>query len=176
MKMRLLASAFVAGLATVTNAGSNLRLDRNEAVSLTQPALQISNSVGGVLVRANTFVKCATAVAAQGTTPSAISVRDNIFVEGSGCALTGPSPATYSDTTPNLFFANGGTGCVEDPAAAGNVSADPLFIGGAVGNFRLLSQSPAIDSGADLGLELNGASPGLFFGAAPDLGAHESSY
>lgn len=50
---------------------------------------------------------------------------------------------------------------------ASGVNADPLFTNEAFGTFTLLAGSPAIDAGEDVGLEFNGA--------APDIGARESS-
>jgi len=49
---------------------------------------------------------------------------------------------------------------------AGNIEADPLFVGPSKGDFTLKPGSPAIDAGLDAGFPFNGK--------APDLGALES--
>jgi hypothetical protein len=49
-----------------------------------------------------------------------------------------------------------GGGIADDPA---QIIADPLFVDTTHGNFHLLSGSPAVDSGRDIGLPFDGASP-----------------
>ncbi len=49
--------------------------------------------------------------------------------------------------------------------SAGGISADPLFMDTAASDFRLASNSPAVDAGMDLGY--------TYLGTAPDMGAHE---
>lgn len=52
-------------------------------------------------------------------------------------------------------------------------NADPLFVDVLNANFRLGSTSPAIDSGADLGLFFDFAGSAVPQGGAPDMGAYE---
>jgi hypothetical protein len=54
------------------------------------------------------------------------------------------------------------------------ISADPLYVDGNNNDYRLRGQSPARDTGADLGLDLTPAAPGRFLGVAPDRGGRET--
>src|SRR5207245_9357381 len=83
----------------------------------------------------------------------------------------------HDDYFGNASGASTGGGC----PGAGSITADPLYVDPAGGNFNLQCTpvlSPAVDAGVNLGVDqpdLNGASPGLWNGGAPDMGAYESS-
>ena len=66
-------------------------------------------------------------------------------------------------------------GCLAgDP---GVVRADPLFGSAAGGDFRLQWGSPLIDTAPPVpvvGVDVNGAAPGFYFGAGPDYGGRET--
>lgn len=101
---------------------------------------------------------------------TSVSAFNDLFTHGK--VALGGDPAAYSVVTPNGVFAVTDAG-----AAVPTVTADPRYIGPDAGDYRLVSTtgpSPAIDQGADAGIDLNGILPGLFNAAAPDLGAHEA--
>ncbi len=81
----------------------------------------------------------------------------------------------------NLFFDNGGDGVTgvnavkdRDPSALdpSDVLADPELANVNAGDFT--PGSAAVDVGVDVGQDRNGDAPGLYNGAAPDIGAVET--
>ena len=49
-----------------------------------------------------------------------------------------------------------------------------MYAGRASGDYRLEPDSPLIDAGVDVGVDVNGSQPGPCNGTAPDIGAWES--
>ena len=134
-------------------------------------SLVANSGVTGIIVEANgarilncTFVGNGDfdvdAIAGDG-----LQLINGIFVGGDSplSAIRASSSAAirhgefYNHPVKVLGGATLGTGCF---------TADPLFLDEAAGFYRLKASSPAIDVGADLGIE--------YTGPAPDLGAYET--
>lgn len=104
-------------------------------------------------------------------TPDSLSIRNNIiFVDG--WDVSHYSGFTHEN---NLFSLNGGAqlGFALDEA---DMIADPLFGDLPAQDFRLLSGSPAIDAGIDLGYARDFDGNVVSLGMAPDIGAFEYIY
>lgn len=96
------------------------------------------------------------------------SVRGNVFADVLGGAICG---AVDVDADYNDLFT---TDPCDAAQGANSLSVDPGFRDAAAGDLRLLPTSPLIDAGdPNATLDVNGAAPGLYDGAAPDLGAFE---
>jgi len=95
---------------------------------------------------------------------------NNLFTSNTDWAVWGGS---YAAREPNGYFANGGNYNLTS-SDAGMIEGDPRFFDAGALDLRLRPGSVMIDRGVDAGFDTNGAGPGLFFGAAPDLGAFES--
>ncbi|MBI4469901.1 MAG: hypothetical protein HY650_11340 [Acidobacteria bacterium] len=99
-----------------------------------------------------------------------MSLRNNIVYGLGGEDYIARNSATSLITGSNNLWFGGGAA----PAfLTGNVSADPLFVNMASGEFRLRAESPAIDAGINTGL--NRDYLGIFRPQGPDydIGAHE---
>jgi hypothetical protein len=98
-------------------------------------------------------------------------IKDSILLaQGKGIqtnAATGPIDVSYSD-----FPAPSSTGYVDQ---GGNISAAPVFVDAASGNFHEAATSPTIDAGVgDLSLSSTDLDGNLrTLGDAPDMGAYE---
>jgi hypothetical protein len=95
-----------------------------------------------------------------------LSVRNSILFQNGAQAVTVASGATapawsYNDINPALGVA--------DPAgASGNISADPLFVSAASGNFHLSVGSPAINAGDPAVLDLDTSRSDMGSTGGPD--------
>lgn len=102
--------------------------------------------------------------------------RNNIVSRNTGWGLS-CDDGDFSFRDHNAYFDNGldhCSSCSGVYGASSLVDVDPAFVDPAGGDLRLDATSPLIDQGTDLGYDLNGPDPGLFGGAAPDIGAHEA--
>jgi len=124
----------------------------------------------------NTFVGNAVGVRVSRQVPQTTEIyRNNIFV-GNGVALKFDfgSDADNPAWTNNLLFANTTdyVSTASQTGANGNISADPLFVDQAAGNYRLQAGSPAINAGSILNapaVDFDGTSRS----GAIDIGAFE---
>lgn len=104
-----------------------------------------------------------------------VDVRNNALTGNGEYGVRGLAQ-TFAGVDPNLFFSNGSGAWSGGAPGSGSVLADPLFLAEPAGDFGLAPGSPAINAGADLGLDVNGPALGNFHGSQPDLGAQESPY
>ena len=117
----------------------------------------------------STFDQNGRAVAYSGGTGHIL--RNSLFtrqsIEAVACGT-----ATFTARDFALLFQNAADGCIGgDP---NGLTIDPLFLYLPARDYRLKMASPAADSAATLGRDLNGPGPGDYFGAGPDRGAGES--
>ncbi|MBI2843447.1 MAG: carboxypeptidase regulatory-like domain-containing protein, partial [Armatimonadetes bacterium] len=110
----------------------------------------------------NTFVDCACAYSLAAGGWGICDFKNNIVVGFTGGSLSWTGnpdfPLTHSY---NLWWQNG----YSPSGEAGAVYADPRFVSREAGNYRLRSDSPAIDAGTPAGLS--------YIGVKPDMGAFE---
>ncbi len=98
-------------------------------------------------------------------------VESSIFTGHSAQAVT-CNAATFASRRAQVLFGNASDGCLSgDPE---NLLADPDYLFPEARDLRLSPGSPALDSAADDGLDLNGDAPGDWFGAGPDRGGCET--
>jgi hypothetical protein len=95
-------------------------------------------------------------------------MRNNIFYVD-GWDISSRSGFTHDH---NLYYLGGG-GELGFTLGQGEKIADPLFVSLNRRDFRLQPDSPAIDSGVDLGHSLDFSDHPVPIGAAPDMGAFE---
>ncbi len=95
----------------------------------------------------------------------------NTSVSANGLGVQA-SDANFAVLDHSNFFENSDGDC-SSCSIDGNLQADPRYVDPA-GDFRLRPDSDLIDQGIDLRLNLNGSAPGLFYGAAIDIGGRES--
>jgi hypothetical protein len=124
---------------------------------------------------------------ADGFDQQASLVNDILLGDGAAAVL---ECGNFNDLNPPIIefndVRNGGTGpsyggiCTDQTRVNGNISADPLFVDAAAGNFHMLGGSPAVDAGTNTGAPaididgdprpLDGNGDGL---AVVDMGADE---
>jgi parallel beta-helix repeat protein len=109
----------------------------------------------------------------QNNTCNGNDVRNNIFV-GSDTNGIDSAGSIFAYLDYNLFYDNGAADCNDCPDQPHSVYQDPQFVSVVRNDFRLRKNSPAIDRGVDLDLDVNGPSTGKYNGTAPDIGAFES--
>jgi hypothetical protein len=73
------------------------------------------------------------------------------------------------DGTYTITYSDVGTG---DTTGTGNISADPLFLDAANGDYDLQAESPCIDAGTPVGAPAHDIK-GTARDATPDMGAYE---
>jgi len=124
----------------------------------------------GVIVVHNTVHDSDFGVTINGATD--VDVQNNVIVGSleSGVDLTAGGFLAFDA---NLFWANA-VDCTNCTPGAASVFADPNFEDPDNDDLNLAPLSPAIDQAIDLGYDRNSTAPGLFNGAAPDMGALES--
>lgn len=113
---------------------------------------------------------------------SNVILANNVVVGSGGHGID--SFGSYTLETHNLVTSastppqNGAGQATGVTLNATTIDADPLFVSADSGDFQLSTcASPAVNAGIDLGAQqpdLNGDLPGLFNGASPDIGAHQT--
>ncbi|MBI2843421.1 MAG: right-handed parallel beta-helix repeat-containing protein [Armatimonadetes bacterium] len=94
------------------------------------------------------------------------TVANNVITNMEGYGMYyHPAQASPVENYYNLFYNNPANYSDNWVAGAGDISADPMFVNPSSQDYHLQSGSPAIDTGAYVGLP--------FTGIAPDLGAYE---
>ena len=109
----------------------------------------------------------------DGGSDGVLTVRNNILygIPDSGSVGLRRKGDSYLIASNNLYFNNAVDTLIEQSTTytftdeGGNVYADPLFVDLDNDDYRLYSESPAIDAGTDVGLP--------YEGSAPDMGAYE---
>lgn len=102
-----------------------------------------------------------------------LSLRSSLLTGNGKCGLNAIGSAVITRET-NGYWGNAQCAVSSGAPGASDVLADPLYLNPTGGDFRLTPGSPAIDTGPDLQLDLNGPAAGTHNGTAPDLGAKES--
>jgi parallel beta-helix repeat protein len=121
-----------------------------------------------VRIRNNTFHGNTTGlVFSSGTNED---VRNNIFTSNTTSASCGSATFAFRDR--QVLYGNTSDGCLT--AGTNTLTGDPLYQFLSGDDYRLQWGSPAVDSAASLGLDLNDSAPGLYFGAGPDRGGWET--
>ncbi len=102
---------------------------------------------------------------------STTTLRNNImaFNGYAGIAAWATTSITMAnnDVFPNVAGAGYNSGITDKTGINGNISADPLFVNVSAVNYQLSSGSPAVNTGANIGVPFNGS--------APDMGAFEQN-
>jgi len=105
----------------------------------------------------NTFVGNRTAIRVDRRVPQVTQIyRNNIIVQngiGFEIDVVGGNDADNPVWANNLVFGNTTNyqGTAPQTGISGNISADPLFINGAAGDYHLQPGSPAINTGSSVG-------------------------
>lgn len=141
----------------------------------TSHGIYLSRNSDNNIIRHNTFAYNGTSgLTLQNDTCNGNDVRNNIFV-GNGYYGINAAGSMFAELNYNLFFGNASGPCEACADQPNSVYQDPRFINAASNDFRIRPKSPAVDRGADLGIDVNGSSPGTYNEAAPDIGAFEST-
>ena len=99
-------------------------------------------------------------------------LRNNIFTAQQITPVQGCTATSFAARDDHLLYANAQNGCIgSDPRVLGD---NPRYVSSATEDFRLRHGSAAIDTAAQLGLDVNGPAPNNFQGMAPDFGACET--
>jgi hypothetical protein len=144
-----------------TSSPQNVTIYNNTIYNSSNCIAVTSNAVN-VTLKNNITSSCGTAVSVEsGSTQGFVSNNNDWFVNGASNLQWGNS---------NYNLAGWKSATSQD---ANSVDSDPRFINPGSANFQLNSNSPAINTGANIGLSLdfNGAS--VPQGSAPDMGAYE---
>jgi hypothetical protein len=134
--------------------------------------ISMGTGTTGTVIWHNTFANCSASGlnVAQGAMND---VRNNIFALNANYGMAA-TDSRLTQNTHNLFFGNGSGPCNPCMVGANSLQIDPLFVNAAGDDFTLQANSPAINAGASLGVDQNGAAAGDFNGVAPDIGYWES--
>jgi hypothetical protein len=105
-------------------------------------------------------------------TPETLSVRNNIFWLGNYQKFTLQATNGFAHSH-NLFYFKNSKTLLNLELGEGEQIANPYFANMTGLNLRLISGSPAVDAGLDLGYATDFEGNPVPQGAAPDLGAYE---
>jgi uncharacterized repeat protein (TIGR01451 family) len=147
---------FLSGVVAFVNSSSPLIVnnifENNQcrAINLTLPAGNAPQVINNTLTGNRTGIRIDRRV------PQVTQIyRNNIIVQnGIGLEIEfGITDADNPVWQNNLVFGNtvNYQGTANQSGINGNISADPMFINGAAGNYRLQAGSPAIDAGSSVG-------------------------
>jgi hypothetical protein len=128
----------------------------------------------GLRVRHCTIVDSgASAIEATGET-SGLVLLNSILAGNRGWGVEVDDPAAVATLDHSIMVGNQRGVCSVCTAGDSVLEQDPLFVAPLEFDYTLQEGSPAIDGGIETGLDTNGAEPGLYNGAGPDLGGLES--
>lgn len=152
-------------------AGSGSLIERNVIFGNGGAGVIIGAGVSGTKVWFNTIDRNgADGLRVQAS--SGTQVYDNLFTNNRGFGLNPQSGASLTEDFNDLFPS--GRACNGCTVGSRSLQVSPGYVSPGGGDYRLLPGSQVLDAGLDLGVDTNGALPGLYSGAAPDLGALES--
>jgi PKD repeat protein len=100
-------------------------------------------------------------------------LRNNIFSSNDAFGVRAED-SVFASNDHNVYFANSVGTCTSCSLGAGSLTVDPRYMDAAADDYRLQPGSALIQAGIDTGNDVNGPDPGLFHGANPDIGAHET--
>ena len=175
-------SQFLSGVVAFVN-GSSPRIQSNVFVDNPCRAINLTLPGGPApVVVNNTIVRNAVGIRVDGrVTTAAHTYRNNVLVDNQVGLQVDFGAAPPWDH--NLVFGNGAdyVGVASQTGVNGNLSASPLFVAAAAGDFRLQTGSPAIDAGSNAAIpavdfaggarSLDGDGDGV---AVADIGAFEA--
>ena len=162
------------GIAIATDGTSGGVIELNQIWSNGARGINAFATASSYTIRHNTV----TGNAGSGLFVSPVStlfrVLNNVFhSSGAGFGIDAEL-VSFTTLSHNLYFGNAAGTCRACGGQTGDVLLNPLFIDAVPADFRLQSASPAINTATDDSLDVNGALPGNFNGAAPDMGALEA--
>ena len=169
--------AVIVGNRVHDNAGAAILVSAGGGGSVLRQNTICANGGGGDATAADVVIVF-NLIAGQTTfglssTGGSVDFRNNV-VTGNGTFGINGADADFAFLDFNAFFLNAAGDC-RACATLGSVAltTDPSFVDAAGFDFRPSPGSPLIDAGVDLSWDVNGPGAGLFFGAAPDIGAVE---
>jgi parallel beta-helix repeat protein len=100
-------------------------------------------------------------------------VQGNLLTNNSGYGIDADDSA-FTTLNYNDYYSNGSGTCSACTPGPQSLNENPMYIDVGASDWRLQYGSPAIDSGPNLGIDVNGAGPDSYNGDAPDMGAFEA--
>lgn len=146
------------------------------------PCLVHDNKYAGIRARGtvNLSVRHCTITANGGSaldaalTTSGLVVLNSIVFDNGNYGISVDDPGAVDTIDFSDVSGNNEASCNNCTPGANSIAGDPLFTDPLNDDYTLMAGSPAIDTGTDTGIDVNGVDPGLFNGLAPDMGALES--